>query len=205
MTQLQKDLQTATRHLKRSDPVMKEIIKQVGSCKIKLRRNRYVTLVRSIVSQQISGAAARTILGRLDELVSPESVKPETIAPLTIKQLKSVGLSGQKAFYVCDLTEKVLSKEVKLTRMNKLTNEEVINTLTQVKGIGVWTVQMFLMFSLGRLNVLPTGDLGIQNAIKRAYRLRDKPSPDKLRKIAKPWSPYETVACWYLWRSLELP
>lgn len=183
---------------------MSKIIEKVGPCRMKIRRNRFLTLVRSIVSQQISVAAARTILGRLEAAVSPDKIHPESLIPFDVEQLREFGVSRQKASYVLDLSHKVANKEVRLNRLGRLENDEVITELTQVKGIGVWTAQMFLMFSLGRLNVFPSGDLGIQNAIRKGYRLRKAPDGKRMEKIAAAWTPYETIACWYLWRSLEL-
>ena len=197
-------LKTATTHLRKHDPVLRDIMRQVGPCRIKVKRNRYLTLVQSIVSQQISGAAARTILSRLNDLVAPERVAPDIMINLELEQLRSVGISRQKASYVLDLTEKVSSGEVNLRRLSRISNQEVIGELTKVKGIGVWTAHMFLMFSLGRLDVLPVGDLGIQNAIKRNYRLRSQPDAKKMHQIAQAWNPYETIASWYMWQSLEL-
>jgi DNA-3-methyladenine glycosylase II len=197
-------MQAATAHLRRNDPVLKDIIRQVGPCRIRVKRDRYLTLVQSIVSQQISGAAARTILGRLNDLVAPEKVNPGSLLPLDAEQLRAVGLSRQKSSYVLDLTEKVASGEVCLQQIGRKSNDQVITQLTKIKGIGVWTAQMFLMFSLGRLDVLPVGDLGIQNAMQLNYRMRGQPKPERMREIAKAWNPYETVASWYMWQSLEL-
>jgi DNA-3-methyladenine glycosylase II len=197
-------LKVATAHLRNSDPVLKDIIQQVGPCRMTVKRNRYLTLVQSIVSQQISGAAARTILARLNDLVAPHAVAPETVIRLDLEQLRAVGISRQKASYVLDLTQKVASGQVNLRRLSRISNDEVVVELTKIKGIGVWTAHMFLIFSLGRLDVLPLGDLGIQNAIQRNYRLRGRPDPKKMKKIAQPWQPYESVASWYMWQSLEL-
>lgn len=197
-------LKNATRHLKKCDPVMNDVIRRVGPIEIKVKRGRFPTLVSSIVSQQISGAAAKTILGRLSDLIDQKTFTPERVRQFDIDQLREVGLSRQKATYVLDLAEKVHSREVRLSRLGQMANEEVIQELTKVKGIGVWTAQMFLMFSLGRMDVLPTGDLGIQNAIKLAYGLRKAPDAKKIRSIAKSWSPYESIACCYLWRRLDM-
>ena len=197
-------LKKATRHLKKCDPVLSEVIRRVGPIEIKVKRGRFQTLVSSIVSQQISGAAAKTILGRLSDLIERKAFTPDRLLNFDIDQLREVGLSRQKATYVLDLAEKVHSREVRLNRLGQLPNEEVILELTKVKGVGVWTAQMFLMFSLGRMDILPTGDLGIQNAIKLAYGLRKAPNAKKVQTIATPWSPYESVACCYLWRRLDM-
>ncbi len=196
-------IRAARLHLQKADPVMKTIIRQVGPFTAKTMPDRFLTLVRSIVSQQISGAAARTILGRLDDLVAPDKVNPESLVKHSIDQLRAIGVSRQKASYVLDLAEQVVSGNVNLQSLSRKDNEMVIAELIQVKGIGVWTAQMFLMFSLGRLDVLPVGDLGIQNAIKKQYKPRGELTTKKIVKIAQPWQPYSTVACWYLWQSLN--
>ena len=198
-------LKAARLHLQKSDPVMKRIIKAVGPCKVKLKTNRFQTLVASIIGQQISGSAARTIYGRLLDSVGSKIVKPENLVEYTVDELRELGVSRQKATYLLDLADKVHRGEVMLSRFSKMENEDVIEQLTQVKGIGLWTAQMFLMFSLGRLDVFPADDLGVKNAIIMNYKLRVEPDKKKLQKIAAPWSPYSTIASWYLWQSLELP
>lgn len=183
---------------------MKTVIGVVGNIEIKVKRKRFPTLISSIVSQQISVAAARTIQGRLNDLVAPEKMSAQTLIKYGADELRQVGLSKRKAHYVLDLAQKVASGKLRLNLLGRCSNEKVIEELTQVKGIGVWTAQIFLMFSLGRLDVLPTGDLGIQKSIQRRYGLRQIPDPKKMRAIAKPWAPFETVACVYLWRALEV-
>lgn len=161
-------------------------------------------LVRSIISQQISGKAARSIRGRLEGLVAPARMTPERLAGLSIEQLRAVGLSSQKGSYLHDLSAKVASGEVRLNRTGRMADDEVIAELTQVKGIGVWTAQMFLMFSLGRLDVFPHDDLGIKCALKNLYGLDELPDKATSHRIAMPWRPYATIASWYCWRSLEV-
>ncbi len=197
-------IKAARLHLQKCDPVMKRIIKQVGPCTLKTSRDRFLMLVRSIVSQQISTAAARTILNRLHELVAPDKISPATVAKYDIDDLRAVGISRQKAGYFIDLTEKVHSGQVELNNIGRKNNDEVIAELVQVKGIGQWTAQMFLMFSLGRLDVFPHGDLGIQNGIKKNYKTSDPPTKSEMIELAEPWQPYSTIASWYLWRSLEV-
>ena len=189
--------------MQKSDPVMKKIIKQVGPFTGKMRRDRFQTLVRSIISQQISVAAARTIQERLVEAMQPDGVTPEAILQFNVDALRELGVSRQKATYLLDLASKVHDGTVDLKNIGRSSDEEVIAELTQIKGIGVWTAQMFMMFSLGRLDVFPDGDLGIQNAIVESYDIRGELTRPKMLKIAKPWSPYATIASWYLWRSLE--
>ena len=197
-------LRAARLHLQKSDPVMKQIIKVVGPCKVKLQTNRFQTLVASIIGQQISGSAARTIYSRLIDSVGSKTIKPEILAEYTVDELRELGVSRQKAGYLLDLAVKVGGGEVKLSRFSRMENEDVIEQLTTIKGIGRWTSQMFLMFSLGRLDVFPIDDLGIRNAIKLNYKLRKEPDKKKLNSIAAPWNPYETIASWYLWQSLEV-
>lgn len=160
-------------------------------------------LVRSILSQQISTAAARTIRERLIEKTG--GLNPESLLRLSDVEFQAVGVSPQKVRYIRDLAGRVDSGDLKLSSMGRLPDEEVIARLTEVKGIGRWTAQMFLMFSLGRPDVLPHDDLGIKNAMRRIYGLEMHPTRDEMDRIAEPWRPYSTVACWYCWRSLEGP
>lgn len=192
------------RHLRSSDPVMKQVIGAVGPVTLKLDRDRFKMLVRSIISQQISGKAAASIRGRLEQLFAPNKITPERLADLTLDQLRSVGVSPQKAAYLHDLAAKIASGEVRLSRVARLADDEVIAELTQVKGIGVWTAQMFLMFSLGRPDVFPHDDLGIRSALRRLYRLAELPDKATSQRLAEPWRPYATIASWYCWRSLEV-
>ncbi len=197
-------IRTARLHLQKADPVMKKIIKSVGPFTAKTRRDRFLTLVQSIVSQQISGAAASTILGRLKDAMKPEGITPATILAHDVDQLRELGVSRQKATYMLDLASNVDAGNVDLKAISRKDDVGVIEELTQIKGIGVWTAQMFMMFSLGRLDVFPDGDLGIQNAIKNSYPIKGDLTVAKMKKIAKPWHPYATIASWYLWRSLEI-
>lgn len=197
-------LETARKRLMKCDPVLKAIIKQVGPCTLKPQRDHFQTLVRSIVSQQISTAAARTILQRLVDHVHPHKISPETMAQLDLQTLRTLGVSQQKASYVIDLTDRVQRGDLNLKTIKRHNDEGVIDQLIRVKGIGVWTAHMFMIFSLGRMDVLPVGDLGIRNAIQRAYSLDELPRPAVIEEIAQPWRPYASLASWYLWRSLEL-
>jgi DNA-3-methyladenine glycosylase II len=198
-----KQIEAARRHLRKADTVMREIIHRVGPVRLRLERNRFAMLVRSIISQQISTSAARSIRRRLEELVSPGTITPADIVSLKTRQLRSVGLSGQKASYIQDLASKVNSSELNLRQIGRLGDERVIEQLTRVRGIGHWTAQMFLMFSLGRPDVFPYGDLGIRSAIRKAYSLDELPDHQQSKLIAEPWHPHATIASWYLWRSLE--
>src|SRR5579872_2128627 len=194
----------ARRHLRRRDPVMRELLDRVGPFRLKVRRDRFGMLVGSIIAQQISWKAARSIRARLEALVAPERITPHNLAALPIEKLRSAGVSPQKASYLHDLAAKVDSEIVRLDRVGRLTDDDVIAELVQVKGIGVWTAQMFLMFSLGRLDVFPHDDLGIRAALRQLYRLKGLPDRKTGERIAQAWRPYATVGSWYCWRSLEL-
>jgi DNA-3-methyladenine glycosylase II len=192
------------RHLRRRDAVLRSVIGAVGPCTLRLERDRFRMLVRSIVSQQISGKAAQSISLRLEQLFAPGKVTPESLASQSLQALRQVGLSSQKASYLLDLSAKVASGEVQLRRVGRMTDNDIIAELTQVRGIGVWTAQMFLMFSLGRLDVFPHDDLGIRSALKNLYGLAELPDKELSHKIATPWRPYATIASWYCWRSHEV-
>jgi 3-methyladenine DNA glycosylase/8-oxoguanine DNA glycosylase len=194
-------------HLKRVDPVLAEVIDRVGPCRLEARREgtHFDALVRSIVYQQLSGKAASTILGRVHALYGDRSPTPAELLATSDETLRAAGLSRQKLSYLKDLATKVESGEVPLAAetIDHLGDDEIIEKLVRVKGIGRWTVHMFLIFRLGRPDVLPELDLGIQNAIRRAYRLRKQPRPKDVQRIGKSWTPHASVASWYLWRSLE--
>jgi DNA-3-methyladenine glycosylase II len=194
---------TFHRHFRRHDPTLHGVVRSIGPYTLKPHRNRFGMLVRSIISQQISTAAARTIRQRLEDLLGDAGLSPAAIAALDGEQLRSVGLSKQKAAYISDLAHKVAEGTVPLARMGRWSDERVIESLTQVKGIGVWTAQMFLIFSLGRPDVFPIGDLGVRVAMARIYGLGEKPSQDDLAEIGRRWSPFATVGSWYCWRYLE--
>jgi DNA-3-methyladenine glycosylase II len=197
------EIQEAMRHLRRQDPVMREVIRKAGPFTMQLHRNRFRALVFSILGQQISGKAAASIRARLVEHLKPEEISPETIGRLTPETLRSLGLSNQKGSYVLDLAQRVSSGEIQLSRMSRMRDEDIIEALVKVKGIGIWTAQMFLIFSLGRPDVFPHDDLGVRMAIRNLYGLEDLPTKEVSHKIAAPWRPYASVASWYCWRSLE--
>lgn len=198
-------MRKAILHLKKSDPVLAGLIERVGPYRIEYREPEFETLVRSIVYQQISGKAAATVLDRLLALVPKRKLTPQALLKLTPEQLRSAGLSGQKASYIRDLAEHAKTKRVDFATVGDLTDEDVIEHLTQVKGIGVWTAHMFLIFALRRNDVLPCADLGVRAAIKKAYRLDALPSAQQIEELAIAWRPYCSVATWYLWRSLDGP
>ena len=192
-------------HLRQADPVMARLIDRVGPFLLKLDRDHFKMLVRSILSQQISTKAAQSIRGRLEELLGTPEFTPEALSALSLDQLRSCGLSGQKSRYMHDLAEKVASGDVRIDQLKKMSDEDVITELTQVLGIGVWTAQMCLIFSLGRMDVFPYDDFGVRAGIRRCYRLADLPTKAESLELAEPWRPYASMASWYLWRSGELP
>jgi DNA-3-methyladenine glycosylase II len=192
----------AVRHLRRRDPVIRAVIDGVGPFTLQLHSKRFATLVYSIISQQVSMAAAASIRRRVLDLVSG-TVTPTTLAALNDDQLRGAGVSPQKLRYLRDLTEKTQARAVRFARHHRLEDAAIVEELMQVKGIGVWTAQMFLIFSLGRLDVLPSDDLGIRTAIRKLYGLDDLPDRAQCEAIAAPWRPYASVASWYCWRSLE--
>jgi 3-methyladenine DNA glycosylase/8-oxoguanine DNA glycosylase len=197
----------SVRHLKRVDPVLAVIIERVGPCRLEPRREgtHFDALVRSIIYQQLSGKAAATIHARVQALYGGRPPTPSELLATADEHLRASGLSRQKMSYLKDLAAKVESGVVPLTSdvIDHLSDDEIVERLVQVKGIGRWTVQMFLMFRLGRRDVLPDLDLGIQNAIRRAYRMRKQPRPKDVLRIGEKWRPHASVASWYLWRSLE--
>jgi len=196
-------MRSAIVHLKKSDPVLRDIIEKVGPCRMEFGPPEFHSLAESIVYQQLNGKAALTIFNRFAALAG-DPITPKGILKLTPEQMRSVGLSKQKTSYLFDMAERAQRGELDFSRLPQMTDEEVIAHLTQVKGVGVWTAHMFLMFTLKRPNVLPTGDFGIQMAIRKHYRKRKMPNPAQMEKVAKSWEPYRSIACWYLWRSLDI-
>jgi len=196
-------MRKAINHLKKSDPTLAAIISSVGPCRMEYGEPTFHSLAESILYQQLNGKAAVTIFKRFTDLVG-DPVTPQGILKATDAELRAVGLSKQKATYLRDLAEKTTAGLLEFKRLGELPDDEVIRHLTQVKGVGVWTAHMFLMFTLRRPDILPTGDYGIQAAMKKHYRKRKLPKPPVMEKIAKPWSPYRSVACWYLWRSMDI-
>jgi DNA-3-methyladenine glycosylase II len=196
---------TSIVHLKRADDVLARVITRVGPCRFRPRTTgtHFDALFRSIVYQQLSGKAASTILDRVLALYGGRYPRPAQFLATDDDALRLAGLSRQKLAYLRDLARQVDSGELPLGRVGRMADEEVITHLTHVKGIGRWTAQMFLIFRLGRPDVLPELDLGIQTAIQRAYGLADRPAPADVLRIGETWRPHATVASWYLWRSLE--
>lgn len=196
-------MKNAVAHLQAGDRRLAELIARVGPCRLRYSPPAYETLARSIVSQQLSARAAGTIYGRLAEACAPSGVLPAAVLAFSPERMRSFGLSAAKSRSLRSLAEKTLDGSVDFARLPRLADDEVIAQLTQVHGVGVWTSHMFLIFALRRRDVLPVGDAGIRNAIHALYRLKQPPLPPDIERIARPWRPYASVACWYLWRSLD--
>jgi DNA-3-methyladenine glycosylase II len=207
-----KDHRAAVAHLRRSDPVMAAVIEKVGTCKLGHPTDRggpaldhYGALVRSIVGQQLSVLAARSILARMYERFDGRTPTPTQILDDDPEELRAAaGLSRSKVAFLRDLAERVQSGSLVLEQLDQLPDAEVGEQLMEVKGIGQWTVDMFLIFHLGRPDVLPVGDLGLRRAAMVEYRLRKLPEPPRLTRLARPWRPWRSVATWYMWASLRV-
>ena len=200
-----KSFEKAAKYLQEQDPILGEIIKHAPLPAFTPHKKYYQELVESIISQQLSIKAAATILKRFKELFAEDFPNPESILATDIEELRAVGLSRQKAGYIKDLAARVLDGSIQFSHLDSLSNQEVIDELIQIKGVGVWTVHMFLLFCMGRLDVLPTGDLGIKNGIYKLYALPEKPTPEDIETVAlnNRWHPYESIASWYVWRALD--
>lgn len=195
----------AVTFLKKADPKLAAVIVEVGPCTFEPAEHlaHFTAITRSIVFQQLSGKAASTIYGRFAALFDEDTPVAHKLIDLSDDQLRAVGLSRQKIGYLRDLATRVHTGDVPLDKLNELSDDEIIAALTSVKGIGRWTAQMFLMFRLGRPDVLPDLDLGIQKGVQRAYRMRKLPTPKRVMEVGAKWAPYRTIASWYLWRSLD--
>jgi len=200
------DYRAARRHLMRSDPKMRDVIKRIGPCRLHAAApaDPFEALCRSIASQQLSIKAAETIFRRFCELFPPDcKPTPERVMRLDDDRIRGAGFSRPKVTFIRDLAAHVLDGRLDLHGLNQHPDDEVMRQLVAVKGIGRWTAEIFLMFRLGRQDVLPADDLGLMNAVHRVYRLRKRPDPKRLRTMAEIWKPYRSVAAWYLWASLD--
>ena len=201
------DWKRACRHVSSADPVMKRIIRRVGPCTLAPRRDYFVVLIKSIYTQQISTRIATILYGRFSRLFPRGRPTPARVVELLsdgdIETLKRCGLSRQKRAYILDLARHFSGGAIPTRRLARLSDDEVIEALVRVKGIGRWTAEMFLIFVLNRPDVWPVDDLGLREAVKQAYRLKERPKAAELREIAQKWRPYRTLATWYLWRSLS--
>jgi len=194
----------ARMHLSKNDPVMAQIIAEVGPVRIPPRPERFQALARAIIFQQLAGAAATAIYNRFVALYAGDGFpKPEQVIATPIEKLRGAGLSEKKALYIRDLAGHIRDGTLNFHRFPQMSDEEIIADLTRVKGIGRWTAEMFLMFNLGRPDVMPADDLGVQNAIRIAYRMRARPKRKRLMKLAEQWRPYRSAAAWYLWQSMR--
>jgi DNA-3-methyladenine glycosylase II len=192
----------ARRHLSRRDPTLRELIRPIGHCTLRHNSDGFAVLVHSIISQQISTKAAAAIRGRLIASLAPAGITVASVRKARDIQLKQAGLSATKIRSLRDLAEKVLHGHVPLDKLQELSDEEIIECLISVHGIGPWTAQMFLIFSLGRLDILPVADFGLRAGVRRHYKLRKLPDKDRLHKLSEPWRPFRSIATWYIWRSL---
>jgi DNA-3-methyladenine glycosylase II len=195
-------MRSAILHLRNADPIMAQIIERVGPYQLISREPSFETLARSITFQQLSGKAAGTIFGRLKKAAG-RRFTASAFLNLTPEELRGCGLSRQKIASLTDLAERVARREINFRRLAELEDEQILALLSQVRGVGVWTVQMFLIFALQRPNIMPVADLGVRNAVRIAYGLPELPKAAELTRIAEKWHPYCSVATWYLWRSLE--
>ena len=192
-------------HLKRADPKLAVVIERIGPCHFTLNQEgtHFQAVARAIVYQQLSGKAAATIFGRFTALFDEGTPVPHKLLALPEETLRGVGLSRQKLGYLRDLATSAHSGALPIDTLHELDDEAIIKALTSIKGVGRWTAQMFLMFRLGRPDVLPDLDLGIQKGVRQAYRLRSHPTPKRVQEIGAKWAPYRSIASWYLWRSQD--
>ena len=190
-------------HFDEKDAVMAGLIRRVGPFRLNRNRNYFQVLCKAIVGQQISTKAAESINRRFQNLFPRNRPTPKRVQELAEQKLREVGLSGQKVKYMKDLSEKFIDRTIRPHSMAYQDNEEIIRQLIGVYGIGRWTAEMFLIFSLGRMDVLPVGDLGLRAGVKLIYNMRGMPSPDRVRVLGRKWQPFATVGTWYIWRILD--
>ena len=200
----QEELEKAREYLSKKDPVLGKIIRQVPPLERRWGKNYFLDLAESIISQQLSIKAADTIWGRFKKLFDTEHIAPEDVISIDKEKMRACGISYQKISYIKDLAEKTVASGILFEQFDTMTDEEIIAELVKVKGIGRWTAEMFLMFTMGRPDIFSYGDLGIRKAIQRLYKFEKEPTQEEAEKIAKKWKPYRTVACRYLWKSLEI-
>ena len=203
MSAFEETLRRAEIHLAENCPHMRRLISALGPCRLQTQPDGFQMLVRSITSQQISSAAARAIRRRLEGLVAPDPLSPQAVLAVGEARMRGVGYSKQKASYLISLTSEVVERGLDLASLADLDDDDVIARLTRVRGIGVWTAQMFLIFSLGRPDVLPYGDLGVRQALRQFHDLAKLPGKRQCTELAAPWRPYASVASWYCWRSVD--
>ena len=190
----------AERHLANCHKEFAPLIAKVGPCRLRPRRDHFHILVRTIVSQQLSTKAANSILLRLMQSLGPTKIRPEAISQLSEAALRGCGLSGGKVRSLRDLSRRLLDGSLVLAGMRQLADEEIRERLLEVHGIGPWSVDMFLMFCLGRPDVLPVGDIGFRAGVRDLFGFSEMPSKDEIEELAQPWRPYRSIAAWYCWR-----
>jgi DNA-3-methyladenine glycosylase II len=193
-------LRKAQRHLARRDAVLQPLIRAIGPCTLRHNPDHFETLVRAIIAQQISSKAAIAIGKRLLEKV--KSFQPKLLLAASDDDLRGAGLSRGKQLSIRDLAEKCQSRAVPIKKLADMSDVDIVETLTQVRGIGPWTAEMFLIFSLGRLDVLPVGDYGLRAGVQKHYALSELPKKDTLHELTQSWKPFRTIGTWYIWRSL---
>ena len=198
------DPEAARTHLLRADPVMRDIVRRVGPFTLRVRGRPYESLMRALLYQQLAGPAAAAIERRFLDLYGGRQPEPDELLRTPPERLRDAGVSRQKASYLYSLAEHAKNGGLDARRLARLPDEDVIAEVTQVKGVGRWTADMLLMFSLGRPDVLPVGDLGVQRSMMEAYGLESLPDPEEMEAIAEPWRPYRSAASWYLWRRTDL-
>lgn len=196
-------MRSALRHLRQSDASMRRLIDHHGSPALSRSRNHLESLTRAIVYQQLSGKAAGTIYRRFLDLYGGRFPHPAVIAATPEPTLRAVGLSTAKAAYVCDLARHFAERVLVAGAFARMSDDRLVESLTRVKGIGEWSVHMFLMFGLNRPDVLPTGDLGVRKGMQLFFRLKDLPKPAAMAELAEPWRPYRSIGSWYMWRATE--
>jgi DNA-3-methyladenine glycosylase II len=196
-------MSTAAIKVLKKDPKLARIIKVVGKYQITTTSNYFESLIEAIITQQLAGSAAKAISKRFRGLYGKRFPKPADVLKTSDSKLRKTGLSGMKVKYIKDLSKNIESKKLKLRSLSKLSDDEIVEQLTQVKGIGRWTAEMFLIFSLGRMDVLPVGDLGLKKGVQLLNSSVKLPTPDEIEELAEKWRPYRTVATWYLWKSLQ--
>ena len=199
---MKEEIKKGVSYLRKNDPIMRDIIDKIGNCTLQTSPDYYSSLVRTIISQQLSNKASNTIFARLLKKVNDE-LNPENVLNLSNFQLKSAGISKQKMSYLRDLSTKFLNMEIDTSTFPSLDDEEAITLLTSIRGIGKWSAQMILIYCLNRPNILPLDDLGFRNSLKLNYNLSHSPNKDLIIKISKKWEPYRSIAVWYLWQSIN--
>lgn len=198
-------LRAAERHLAECHPVLAGLIQRVGRCKIRRPPEPFSALVRIVISQQISTLAADAIEAKVDKRFARSGLTPRAVLRASDADLRACGLSGAKVRTVRALAERVLADEIQVGRLGRMTDEQIAEQLLPTPGIGPWSVHMYLMFGLGRPDILPVGDYGLRVAFRKQFQFKELPEPDEMTTLAEPWRPFRSVASWYLWRSLNLP